>query len=356
MSTQKVDATPERISELAALIQSRMHGSLKDIQAINTQVRILSVNAQIEAARAGNAGRSFGVVASSMGDLSRRTADVAEGLASGMQADIQELSTISKRLARDVRGQRLADLALTNIDLIDRNLYERTCDVRWWATDASLVQACENPEQQDIVRHASHRLGVILDAYTVYYDLVLCTLDGHVLANGRPTQYNSKGMDVSDQTWFSAAMRSASGDEYGFKTVHESQLVGGHRILTYSCGVRANGDSNGALIGVLGILFNWDALAQTIVHNTPLSVEEKSMTRALIIEDDGMVLADTSERILKERIEFKELPQLLSQKKGHISATLHGSPAIIAHALSPGYETYATGWHSLLIQNTKQSA
>ena len=26
-------------------------------------------------------------------------------------------------------------------DLIDRNLYERTCDVRWWATDDSLVQA-----------------------------------------------------------------------------------------------------------------------------------------------------------------------------------------------------------------------
>ena len=30
---------------------------------------------------------------------------------------------------------------LTNIDLIDRNLYERSCDVRWWATDSSVVDA-----------------------------------------------------------------------------------------------------------------------------------------------------------------------------------------------------------------------
>ena len=27
------------------------------------------------------------------------------------------------------------------IDLIDRNLYERTCDVRWWATDSAMVAA-----------------------------------------------------------------------------------------------------------------------------------------------------------------------------------------------------------------------
>lgn len=344
------DITPERISELAALIQTRMQQSLKEIGSINTQVRILSVNAQIEAARAGDAGRSFGVVATYMGELSSRTATVADGLASGMQANIEELGQISQRLSHDVRGQRLADLALTNIDLIDRNLYERTCDVRWWATDASLVQACEHPEQADLVHHASQRMGVILDAYTVYYDLVLCTLDGHVLANGRPQQYRSAGKAVTNQEWFQAAIKTASGDEYGFEGVHPSPLVDGQRVLVYSCGVREHGLADGKLIGVLGILFNWDSLAQTVVQNTPLTDTERPLTRVLIVNKNGKVLADTAGRILTDTLSFDGFASLMDEKKGFTTADTHGSASIVAHALSPGYETYATGWHSVIIQ------
>jgi hypothetical protein len=29
-------------------------------------------------------------------------------------------------------------------------------------------------------------------------------------------------------------------------------------------------------------------------------------------------------------------------------------PMLIAHAFSPGFETYATGWHSLIIQKLAQ--
>jgi hypothetical protein len=38
-----------------------------------------------------------------------------------------------------IRGSRLPDLSLNAIDIIDRNLYERSCDVRWWATDSAIV-------------------------------------------------------------------------------------------------------------------------------------------------------------------------------------------------------------------------
>ena len=332
-----------------------MNQSLKEIGSINTQVRILSVNAQIEAARAGEAGRSFGVVATSMRELSGRTASVADDLATGMQTDIGELSHISERLSHDVRGQRLTDLALTNIDLIDRNLYERTCDVRWWATDASIVQACEKSDEPGSMEYASQRMGVILDAYTVYYDLVLCSLDGQVLANGRPQTYRSRGKSAASQEWFKSATRTSSGDEYGFQGVHPSDLVDGNRILAYSCGVREGGAANGRLIGVLGVLFNWDALAQTIVNNTPLSDAERPLSRVLIINGQGSVLADTENRMLIDTIDFDGLTTLLDQKKGFTGAHVRGAPSIVAHAFSPGYETYATGWHSLIIQKQSQS-
>ncbi len=44
-----------------------------EISKISTQTQILSINASIEAARAGNAGRGFSVVATEIGTLSKRT-------------------------------------------------------------------------------------------------------------------------------------------------------------------------------------------------------------------------------------------------------------------------------------------
>ncbi len=179
---------PEQIHQLANSLGEKVRKSLKQIDDINTQSRLLSLNAKIEAARAGEAGRSFEVVATEMGELSDTTKRVAVQLSSKLGGDIQELQSISERLASDVRGTRLADLALTNIDLIDRNLYERSCDVRWWATDSSVVNVLTAPTEarRD---YACKRLGVILNAYTVYFDLVVANMNGDVIATGRPDRY-----------------------------------------------------------------------------------------------------------------------------------------------------------------------
>lgn len=345
-----LNVTPERISELSGNISLKIKRSLKNIEEINLQVRVLSINAKIEASKAGERGASFGVVASAMGELSSKTAHVAAELASEVGEDINELTLISKQLTSDVRGSRMTDLALNNIDLIDRNLYERSCDVRWWATDQSLVNACENPEDFNGCRFAGQRMGVILNAYTVYFDLALCDTHGKVIANGRSEQFHSVGMDVSSSDWFVSAMGTRSGDEFGFQTVHESPLVNKNRILAYSCAVRTGGDANGEVIGVLGIFFNWDALAQTIVHNTPISAAEKNNTRVCITDGKGFVLADTENKLLSDRIIFDNRDEMFRQKKGFLIASTGREKSLIAHALSPGFETYATGWHSLIIQ------
>ncbi|MFX8039875.1 hypothetical protein ABTK61_19190, partial [Acinetobacter baumannii] len=84
-----------------------------------------------------------------------------------------ELVSSIERMSQRSRGERMMDLSLNAIELIDRNLYERTCDVRWWATDSAVVDCAAAPEPA-AVTYASERLGVILGAYTVYLDLWLC--------------------------------------------------------------------------------------------------------------------------------------------------------------------------------------
>ena len=166
--------------------------AIGEINDVNRRTKMLALNAQIEAARAGKHGAAFGVVAQEMQKLAATTADAAGQMSSQTHDRIQRLMGL---IGLRVRGTRLSDLALANIDLIDRNLYERTCDVRWWSTTASVVGALSDPTQARC-EHASARLGTILDSYTVYFDLVLCDRNGRVIANGRPNQYPSIGTSV----------------------------------------------------------------------------------------------------------------------------------------------------------------
>jgi hypothetical protein len=193
-------------------------------------------------------------------------------------------------------------------------------------------------------------MGQILESYTVYFDLVLAGTDGRILANGQPQQYASAGSDVSAQAWFEDAMRTRSGEQFGFQGVHASTLADGERVLVYACTVRDGGRVDGRVLGVLGIVFRWDALAQTVVQRTPLSEQEWGRSRVCIVDPHGQVLADSAGRMLQERIDFAGREALFKQPRGAVLSDFNGRPHCIAHAASPGYETYRTGWHSLILQ------
>jgi hypothetical protein len=334
------------ITQFVTDLSETMTSAITEINDINADTQLLALNARIEAARAGVSGAAFGVVASEMQALGAKTSSIANELANKSRGSIDKLMEL---IGSSVRGTRLSDLALTNIDLVDRCLYERTCDVRWWATDSSLVDALANPTPEALT-HASQRMGVILGAYTVYFDLVLCDPSGQILANGRPDLYSSVGQSAATSDWFRQARDSRSGDDFGFESAHRSPLVDDKSVLVYSCGVRAGGQSRGELIGVLGVLFNWEGLAQTILENVPLAESERKATRCLLCDDEGHVLADSWGRQLQDRLHLTGMDKLFAEPKTFAMLDVAGKRSCVAHARAPGFETYSTGWHSVIIQ------
>ncbi len=355
---QDASASPERIHELASTLSSRLDAALREIQAINMQTKLLSFNAQIEAARAGIVGASFNVVASEMIRLSTTTTAVSDRLRREMLDPIHSLEEISALLAESVmqvRGTRLSELAAVNIDLVDRNLYERSCDVRWWATDISIVRAATTRDEADCT-FAAERMRVILGAYTVYADIVLCDLEGRVLANGHPDKHRFTKNQAHTE-WFRSALRTASGEEFGFQGAHRMEEVPGHHVLVYSCTVREGGEQHAQVIGILGVLFKWDALGQTVVNNTPIAKDEKTLTRCLVVDDSGSVLADTQGRIRQETLSFGELHAFMKEgAKAFRVISFGGKRHLAAYAKSQGFETYATGWHSVILQELAGAA
>ena len=343
--SHQVDSVQD-ISRYVNDLSSMLTDAIDEISDINSNTRLLALNARIEAARAGEAGAAFSVVAGEVQSLSEKTSGVANELATKTNKSIAELSHI---IGTSVRGTRLSDIALTNIDLIDRNLYERSCDVRWWATDSSVVEALSNGTAE-ACQFACDRLGVILNSYTVYVDLVLADTEGNIVANGRPGQFKSIGRKVANEEWFASALRTKSGEEFGFQTAHHSDLIDRQPALVYSCGVRQDGLTHGPLIGVLGIIFNWEALAQTIMKAVPLGAAEKAISRCCIVDAGGLVLADSNEKHLVDTLDVRALPDVFTRKKGFYVAPYQGRKCCIGHAKAPGFETYTTGWYSLIIQ------
>ncbi|MCI0561815.1 MAG: chemotaxis protein, partial [Nitrososphaera sp.] len=105
---------------------------------------------------------------------------------------------------------------------------------------------------------------------------------------------------------------------------------------------------------VLGVIFNWAALAQRIIENTPLSEEEKANSRICIVDHEGLILADSRKKVLESHIQFSGMESLLSEKKGFVLSEYENEESCIGHAFSPGYETYSSGWHSVIIQKIKR--
>jgi hypothetical protein len=261
-ATESDDASPERVVVLATHAEAVAAAKVRSIQGITGQTRILALNAMIEAARAGEAGRGFAVVAGEVKLVSTEIARLAAEMENELRVALDAVRIVGTRMAEETRGQRLTDLALNAIEIIDRNLYERTCDVRWWATDTAIVEAVASSFSAQLA-HAEKRLGVILSAYTVYLDLWLCSMAGRVMVNGRPDRYPGvKNLDVSGEPWFKNALKTATGDDYAVADITACAALNGAPVATYAAAVREGGDANGRPIGVLGIHFDWSPQAQ----------------------------------------------------------------------------------------------
>jgi hypothetical protein len=336
---------PERVVALANAVSAIAGDKVAGIEKINARTRLLALNALIEATRAGAAGAGFGVVAQEVKLISREIDGLTAELTKQLQPRLAELDVLGKKLVSTVRGTRLADLALNLIEIIDRNLYERSCDVRWWATDAALVALCSD-NTPAAAEYASRRLGIILDSYTVYCDLVVCDLDGKVIAHGRPGNYpQMTRTTLAHQSWFKDALRTEDGTQFAVADVAAMPELGGKMVAAYATAIREGGDAKGKPIGVLGILFDWGTQAQAVVEGVRISDEEKSFTRALIVDAHHRVIA-ASDRlgVLKEIFPLTPSGNGIGHYEGE-------DGAVIGYALTPGYETYkGLGWYGVLMQ------
>jgi len=159
--THDVQNTAQMIEGLAA--QGRDIGKVLDvIRAIAEQTNLLALNAAIEAARAGEAGRGFAVVADEVRALAHRTAQSTQeiekmvaGIQNGTGEAVSSMQQSNQRIQSTLEMARAAGVALEQITQSIHQINER-----------NLVIASASEEQAQVSREVDRNLVNIRDLAT----------------------------------------------------------------------------------------------------------------------------------------------------------------------------------------------
>ena len=330
----------EQILELAIGLSRETGAKIADLEQIMLKTHLLSINARLEAARVGDVGKSFAVVAREMGMIANEVNTLSAALNAMITDNTVRIQDAGRAMSLQFRGSRLADLAHNAVEIIDRNLYERSCDVRWWATDSAVVDVLEQPTP-DAVAFATTRLATILRSYTVYLDLWIADHNGKIIAHGRPDRYPGLiGRSVADAEWFRNGMATPDGDSFAVSDVRANPWLGSAPVATYATAIRAGGQSRGHPIGARGIFFDWAPQADAIVSGVSLSDEERATSRVMLLDSQFRIIASSLPRGTGATFPLKP-----AGKCGHY---VEGN-RLIAYGQTPGYETYrGLGWYGCI--------
>ena len=312
------------------------------IDAVMRRTRILSLNARLEASRAGERGAAFSIVAQEMAALAAEVNNLSAELRGAIASNIAQIETAGEDMLFSLRGARFADLARNVVEIMDRNLYERSCDVRWWATDSAVVGVAADPSA-DGMTHAADRLATILRSYTVYLDLWVADIHGNIVATGRGDRYsNVLGRNVSSSEWFIKAMGTVDGDDFAVCDICRNDLLGGALVATYATAIREGGTTGGQPIGALGIFFDWEPQASAIVKGVALTADERRASRVMMLNARHEVIASSDgEGLLSQRFDLRPT----TENHGYY----RDGGSLVSYSLTPGYETYrGLGWYGCI--------
>ena len=250
-----------------------------------------------------------------------------------------------------VTASRLHDtqfLAQLAIDIMDRNLYERANDCRWWALTSDFKTILAKPSIDDMDRDQMRKiLGYINSLYTVYTNLFIYDRTGKVLACSNPGEYNKEGR-VLNAGYVAEALRITDSQLYCVSDFFKTDLYateGQERhTYIYNASITAHEDSSHVLGGI-GIVFDSEPEFEAMLRDVlPQDGQGRIIEGAegMFVEPGGKLISATNPE-LKPGETINLAPDFTQLNEGESTVKLveeDGSLYAVGCAHSAGYREY----------------
>lgn len=250
-------------------------------------------------------------------------------------------SKLVNHLARESLRNMVKSLrakAQVAIDILVRNLFERTADVGFLATDTevqSYLQAWHDTSDTDELaqmrRALEQRFVEYVAKYSVYFDIIVTDLDGHIVAR------LDSGFQLERST--DPLLNEALQGKAYVETFRETDLLDGDRGLLYSSVIR-NAAGTQAL-GVLTLCFKFENETEGIFSH--------------LQEDNHTVIAylDAQHRVIASADPWQlavGAPLMVQGRKDYQLLYFSGNEYVATLVETKGYQGYAgPGWYALAL-------
>jgi chemotaxis signal transduction protein len=180
------------------------------------------------------------------------------------------------------------------IDIMDRNLYERANDCRWWALTSYFREVMDDYSSLDLNQgEISAILKYINDLYTVYTNLIIFDKNGKVIAvSNRDNEYLVGR--ILTQDWVEKTLSLRDTSKYCVSKFEKSNLYNNQSTYIYSSAIRSLKDER-IITGGIAVVFDSTPQFHAMLDETlPSSTGDKAVF-ALFTNKDKQIISSTNE-------------------------------------------------------------
>lgn len=247
-------------------------------------------------------------------------------------------------LQTTVLSSLLADsqfFAALAVDIMDRNLYERANDCRWWALDSTIRRLMATADDNGRQAGLEKVIGYINSLYTVYDDILLFDTTGTVVAVANPEHAKLVGQPL-DEPWVDECLALASSQSYAVSRFAGSPLYAARPTYVYLAALRAPDDAR--VVGGIAIVFDSAPQFAAMLYDAlprEASGEPVAGSFAVFLDAEGKIIA-ASDPAYRPGQSLEIPPDLLKPPAGGCSRLIvvNGQAMAVGARLSTGYREY----------------
>lgn len=250
-------------------------------------------------------------------------------------------SDLLSKLANEVLKKTISEMrakAQVAVDIVIRNLFERTADIGFLATDEDIrsflleyaTSKLDEVSRQNIKEHRKlikNRFQAYVDKYSVYSNIILMDTKGNVLAQ----LDESNAITHSEDPLIQQSLNTLS--EY-IEIYRKTDLVSNNKkALIYSFRVKDSNQTDGNNIGVLSLVFKFEDEMETIFKKL---IHENDWDELMLLDSDGYVISSSDTDHI--RIDGTKMPKILDDDYKIIRYA--GKEYIAVTCKTKGYQGY----------------